>query len=297
MLEFLPITLDRRDALHPRLYAAGRKGCEYSFANLLLWIAPRGGCAEVAGCVCTRVTWKSGARYFFPAGIGDPTAALELLRLDAAERGEPFRLAGVTERDKTMLELFYPGRFTFTLQRDMFDYTYPVEQLAELAGKKLQAKRNHINRFISEHPDWRVEPITEENVELCRSCAQKWFLAHDAKDGAREQEILETALSNFRTLGMEGLLLMDGDEALAFSLGNRITEKTFDVNFEKADAEIHGSFAIINREMARMVRGRYPDVEVLNREDDMGLPGLRKAKESYQPILLQKYFAEWRTEV
>ena len=293
MLNFSPITLDRREQLHPLLYAAGRQGCEYSFANLLFWMPKNTGIAEAAGFLCVRMTWKGSERFLFPAGVGDPSAAIELLRRDAQERGVKFQLGGVTKKDRQLLELFYPGRFSFTLQRDMFDYTYPVEQLAELAGKKLQAKRNHINRFVSEHPDWRTEPITEENVELCRRCAQKWFLAHDAKDGEREHGILETALANFRYLQMEGLLLMDGDEPLAFSLGNRITEKTFDVNFEKADADVHGSFAIINREMARMVRGKYPEVEVLNREDDMGMPGLRKAKESYQPILLEKHFAAW----
>ncbi len=108
MLNFLPITIDRRDAIHPKLYAAGRLGCEYSFANLLFWMSSAGGFAEAAGFVCVRLVWKNSARYLFPAGIGDPTGALELLRLDAAERGEPFRLAGVTERDKRLLEMFYP---------------------------------------------------------------------------------------------------------------------------------------------------------------------------------------------
>ena len=93
---------------------------------------------------------------------------------------------------------------------------------------------------------------------------------------------------------MEGLLLLDGDKPLAFSLGNRITQTVFDVNFEKADADVNGSYAIINREMARMVRSRYPQVELLNREEDMGVPGLRKAKESYRPILLEKSHAIWK---
>ncbi|MBR3849484.1 MAG: DUF2156 domain-containing protein [Oscillospiraceae bacterium] len=96
-----------------------------------------------------------------------------------------------------------------------------------------------------------------------------------------------------RELELEGLLLLDGNEPLAFSMGNRITEKVFDVNFEKADADVQGSFALINREMARMVRDRYPQVELLNREEDMGVPGLRKAKESYRPILLEKSRALW----
>lgn len=293
MLNFLPITLDRRGEIHPLLYGAGRQGCEYSFANLLFWMSAFTDYTTVGGFVCVRMKSKQGERFLFPAGVGDPTAAIELLRRDAAERGVPFQMVGVTKNDRRLLEMFYPGRFLFTVLRDMSDYTYPVEQLAELAGKKLQAKRNHINHFIAEHPDWRTEPISEGNVELCRRCAQKWFLAHGESDGEREHGILETALMNMQTLGMEGLLLLEGDEPLAFSLGNRITEKVFDVNFEKADADVHGSFAVINREMARMVRSRYPEVTLLNREDDMGLPGLRKAKESYQPILLEKYSAVW----
>ncbi len=293
MLNFQAITMDKRSELHPLLYAAGRQDCVSTFANMLLWM---GGYAEYAildGFVCVRIRGDHGEFFYFPAGVGDPAAAIERLRQDAAERNIPFRLGGVTEENRAFLEAAFPGKFSFTTNRDHFDHLYPVEQLAELAGKKLQAKRNHINRFAAEHPDWRTEPISEQNLALCRSCAHRWLAKHGDKDAAREFGILEQAMDCMRELELEGLLLLDGNEPLAFSMGNRITEKVFDVNFEKADADVQGSFALVNREMARMVRDRYPQVELLNREEDMGVPGLRKAKESYRPILLEKSRALW----
>ena len=76
-------------------------------------------------------------------------------------------------------------------------------------------------------------------------------------------------------------------------MGNRIRPTVFDVNFEKADATVNGAYAIINRDFARMLRARYPELELLNREDDMGLEGLRRAKESYVPdLLLDKLLLE-----
>lgn len=80
---------------------------------------------------------------------------------------------------------------------------------------------------------------------------------------------------------------------VAFSMGNRIREDTFDVNYEKAVADVNGAYSIVNREFARLLRARYPELRFLNREDDMGIEGLRRAKESYAPdILLEKYLAE-----
>ena len=92
---------------------------------------------------------------------------------------------------------------------------------------------------------------------------------------------------------MEGAALFTPDRLVAFTMGNRIRPTVFDVNFEKADATVNGAYAIINRDFARMLRARYPELELLNREDDMGLEGLRRAKESYVPdLLLDKLLLE-----
>jgi len=294
MLEFRKVTLEDREWIHEMLYHAGRKGCEYSFANLFFWLCRNGGVARVGDHLCFQTCYGGFCSFFYPAGQGDVRPVIELLRQEAGERGVPFVLRGVTWEDREELERLYPGKFTFTLLRDSYDYTYPVEKLANLAGKKLQAKRNHINRFIAEHPDWFTEPLTEANTKKCEEMARRWYEEHaDAKSLDTEKAALFTALSNRERMGMVGLVLYDGENVVGFSIGNRITKKVFDVNFEKAFAAIPGAYALVNREFSRMIAAQCPEVELLNREDDMGLEGLRKAKESYGPDLLENMIAKW----
>lgn len=294
MLEFRKLTLADRAWVHEILYRADRHGCEYSFANLYLWICRSGGVARVGDFICPAVFGKKRSIWLWPAGEGDVFPVLEELRRDAMERGLPFVLAGVTEEDIPVLEGLYPGKFAIEFHRDSCDYRYPIEKLCELSGKKLQSKRNHINRFLQEHPAWRTEEITEENLPLCRKITADWAKNHE--DGENEVALLEHVFSHREEMGMEGILLLDGDTPLGFSMGNRITETMFDVNFEKAYADVQGAYPLVNREFARYVRGKYPEITTLNREDDMGLEGLRKAKESYHPDLLRKHRATWEGE-
>ena len=153
MLEFRKLQLSDRQRVHALLFGAHRRGCEYSFANLYFWLMQSG---EVAFCddylVC-RMCWGGQCSYLYPAGSGDIYPVLEAMRQDAMGQNIPFILRSVTEDDRKVLEEIYPEKFRFVEHRDSFDYLYPVEKLADLAGKKLQAKRNHINRFTAEHPN------------------------------------------------------------------------------------------------------------------------------------------------
>ena len=154
MLHFKTVTMEDRPWIHELLYNAGRKGCEYSFANLFFWLSHHSRVAQVGDYLCIRTCYGGKCSYFYPAGQGDVHPVLEQLRQDAESIGAPFLLRSVTEEDRAELERLYPNRFDFTPLRDAFDYTYPIEKLTTLAGKKLQAKRNHINRFIADNPDW-----------------------------------------------------------------------------------------------------------------------------------------------
>lgn len=294
MLDFKPLTIEDRAWVQAITLPAGRTVCDYSFLNLLLWTSERGGVARVGDFLCPAAEWEGETHYFYPVGRGDPSPALEAIRADAQARGIRFLLYGVTNPDRRVLELFYPGRFTFLPMRDCWDYLYPVWQLTELAGKSLQAKRNHINRFCAEHPDWKTLPLSEETAPLCMDFAERWYAQHAPHEWlSDEREELIFAIRNFRALGADGLLLSSGDGIVAFSLGCRLTETVYDVNFEKADPTVNGAYALINREFARMVAATYPEITQINREDDMGLEGLRKAKESYHPQLLEISEAVW----
>ena len=299
MIEFHKLSPADVAWTRPILERCAYPGADYTFCNMYFWDGYYGRAAKIDGFV-TQATAHSGKLIcLFPAGQGDIVPVLEQLHETAQARRLKLCLRSVTDDTRALLEQAMPGRFTFTEYRDSFDYIYTVEELCELHGKKLQAKRNHINRFLQDHDDWHTERVTPENLILCEQLAHEWYANHPAGRAIDNEKVaLRRALDNFEFLGLDGLLLFAGSSVVAFSIGGRMHERYYDVMFEKADADIPGAYPLINREFARMVREKYPAVEFLNREDDMGEEGLRKAKESYQPtVLLRKYTADWQEDV
>lgn len=296
MIDFHTPTIDDRAWLHPLLYASGQPGAEYTFNNAFFWSGYYGGVAQVEGFALQACVRENKLVSFFPVGVGDAAPALSALLTEARERGLSLRLRGVTDAIRQELERLCPGRWTYTPYRDSFDYIYTVEELTQLHGKKLQAKRNHCNRFSADHPNWYTEPVTEANLHHCRALTARWYAEHgESHQLCMEKIALERAFTHFSQLDMDGMLLFDGQEPVAYALGVRMNERYYDVNFEKSFASIPGAYALINREFSRMVAEKYPAVQFLNREDDMGEPGLRRAKESYQPtLLLEKFTADWQ---
>lgn len=294
MLKFRPITLQDRDALASFLYHADGYGAEASFVTLFLWGDQKLAFFEGEPVILSKFSSES---YAFPARNRDLKAVVEAFLADARERGFPCRIFGLLERDIARMESLFPGRFRYRPVRNSFDYIYEIDHLADLHGKKLQAKRNHCNRFEEEHPDYRVLPLDASVLPRCREFTEKWYDVHiengSESDFSGERIAIAKAFDNFDALGMEGIALETDGKLVAFSMGNRIREDTYDVNFEKAMAQVNGAYPMINREFARLIRQRYPEIRYLNREDDMGIAGLRRAKESYTPdILLEKYLAE-----
>ena len=288
MITFSPITVSDRVSFFPLIEKADRLGCETSFVNLVTWMSAYGGAARLGDFIL--VQCNDG--YLFPTGTGDLGAAIDALREDAAARGRALKIFGVTESEREALTSLYPDAFSFESKRDVFDYLYPAEQLAELRGKKLQSKRNHCNRFEAIY-DYRAEPMTAADTDDCRAFCEAWYAERPDEDFSAERRAIGIALDNFDALGMVGLLLYADGKLAAFTMGNRQNRRVFDVNYEKARSDIEGAYSMINREFARRIVREYPEIELLNREDDMGLEGLRKAKLSYQPQLLKKYSAVW----
>jgi hypothetical protein len=225
--------------------------------------------------------------YLYPVGQGDRKLALDTVIRDARKRGIPCRLNGLTQDDCGELERLYPGQFHYHFDRDAYDYVYSIEDLAELKGRKYQKKRNHLNRFRTEHPEHRLIPITPENLERVGAFVEKWYQlrkqADPQEDYLMEQAAIAKSLEHYEELGFEGMLLEDGGEILAVTMATRLNRDTFDIHFEKALDIADGSYAAINQGFAAYLREKYPQVRWLNREDDLGLEGLRKAKLSYYP--------------
>ena len=188
-----------------------------------------------------------------------------------------------------------PRRFEFKRQRPLYDYIYTSEKLINLSGKKLQSKRNHINRFTAQHSDYKYISITENPSEVsrCKDMLEKWYnLNKESSDDSLELDFITTSLylDNFEALKLRaGAIEVDG-EFIAFSLGAKLSEDTFIVHVEKAFADIQGAYPIINQQF---VINEAAEFTYINREEDMGYPSLRKAKMSYRPdILLEKYIVK-----
>lgn len=294
MIDFKPLRLWNKP-LYDRFLMEGQpRGCEYSFANLYLWGRQSGTVLGNRLVLFSRFSGK--CVYPFPVGDGPLKPAIDAIMDDARERGIPCCLTGLVGEEKEALEALYPEKFRFVCARDTFDYVYDIDDLAELRGKKLQKKRNHLNRFLAAHPDWRGESLSAENTAAAREFVTRWYEVRQAEDPmgdyAMERHALTVALDQWDKLGMEGLLLWDGDTLLGFTMGNPLSRDTFDVNFEKARANVDGAYTAINWAFARYLREKHPQLRFLNREDDLGMEGLRKAKLSYKPHhLVEKCWA------
>ena len=222
--------------------------------------------------------------------------AIDAIIDDARERGIPCRLIALTEEDCGLLEILYPGKFRFHNDRDSYDYVYDIHALADLKGRKYQKKRNHLNRFRQENPRFEMAVITQDNLPAVKRLVEKWYalrLQVDPRgDFHMEQAALKKALENMDKLELEGLLLSTEAGPVAMTLGSFLSDDTFDVHFEKALDIADGAYPAINNGFANYLREKYPQLRYLNREDDMGIDGLRKAKESYYPHhMVEKHWA------
>lgn len=293
MLNFQTVDLSMREEMNTILQRIPDPGCECTFANLYLWGPQRAAIED--GFVYILSKHAGADSYFLPIGQGDLKAAVRRLAQDAVKRGVPLSMYAVTDRTRAELDAAFPDTFCYYEVRNGFDYLYDIDRLADLRGKKLQAKRNHIHRFQAACPEARLLPLDRALFPRCREMIAKWYRQHEAygtgDDFFSEKHALSRLLESYEVLGFEGLAVENDGEIIALTMGNRIHETVFDVNFEKAFADIPGAYAYINCAFASHIREKYPQVKTLNREDDMGLEGLRKAKLSYYPDLLLKKYA------
>jgi hypothetical protein len=224
--------------------------------------------------------------------------AIAALRAWCRLEGQDLTLWGVTKEEKEELEFACPGAFDFSAARDSWDYVYEVRRLAELTGNKMHGKKNHVNRFIKTHEDWRFEVFGEENFTAVCRMHYEWrqrYGCGDQESLKAEYCAVERCLLHYRALGVLGGVLWANGAAAAFSLASPLGNESFDVHAEKAFHDMPGAYQMINREMARLILRLYPKVKWLNREDDAGDEGLRKAKTSYRPdMMVEKYVATER---
>ena len=266
-------------------FSEKERGCEVTFANLYMW--GEQNIAEYDGNLL--LFSKFGERYLYPypLGAGDKKKAIDAIILDARERGVPLYISGIGKTAKKTIEELYPDKFRFDTREGSYDYVYSRDDLADLPGKKYHQKRTHINRFLEDFPNYCLLPIAKDNLHMVRNMAAEWYndrlLESPESDFDMEMTALDRALSSYSALSFEGLILLDGERVLAFTIASRMSNDTFDVHFEKALSVARGAYPMINSSFAKYIREKYPEIRFLDREEDMGIEGLRKAKRSYHP--------------
>ena len=292
MIKFEKLDPAKKALYDEYLLNCEQRGCEYNFANLYLWGRQRATFLDNNLVFFSQFNQRSV--YLFPLCRGDLKQVLDAIIHDARTRGIPCRLTSLTHADCDKLEQLYPGQFRIHHDRSSFDYIYSIEELATLKGKKFQKKRNHLNKFKLLHPHYSLHPITDENTPAVQALLDKWYAnrleADPTADFQMEQAAIYRALRHREELGMDGLILMDKGHLLAMTLGSPLSQNTFDVQFEKAIDE--NAYVAMCNGFAGYLREKYPQLQYLNREDDLGIEGLRKSKLAYNPVMLiEKHWA------
>ena len=300
MIDFRKLTAEDLDRFQKFLPLCQGRGCEYSFVNQSIWGRQR--VAFLDDFLVLFAQYGRNSVYPFPLGWGDHKPILDAIIHDAQMRGIPCRISSMTEEDCRLLESLYPGQFRFHADRDHYDYVYPIQALATLSGKRYQSKRNFANRFHANHPDAHFLLLDDSTEDMARRLVARWceekLAADPLADFVLELTALDRAFRHREALGLEGLVLMADGQAIAMTMGSRLSTDTFDIHFEKAISGYDGAYAAVNRGFAQHLLEKYPEVAFLNREDDMGIEGLRKAKLSYHPDhLVEKYWARlWEAD-
>ena len=294
-LQFRALQPEDKSWADPILRAEDSLSSVGCFGTLYLWGPIYGQTtARLGERILNRFDQEGRVSFAYPMGSGPLLPAIRVMEDLAAAEGQPLVLRGLTAGQRQRLEQELPGRFTFREDRDVADYIYEVEKLATLSGKKLQAKRNHCNRFERENPGWRFEPLEARHFADCLALLDRWA---EERRGERdegemdgERRAIEAAFLHYGELELLGGCLFARDRLVAFTLGEKCGGESVDVRFEKADPNLEGAFAMINREFARLVAATCPEVKYLNREEDLGIEALRKAKLSYRPAFLAEKF-------
>ena len=266
---------------------------EYSFTFTYMW-------RNILGYKATQLDGflvlksEKDQSYLYPPGSGNVKPVIEAMVADAKACGHGFTFFTILAEQRALLETLFPDMFDFQPIPKYDDYIYDAQNLITLKGKKLHSKRNHINRFKAEYPDWSYEAITPLNMSEVIAMSRDWCRQNMCESRSLQHECaaLDAALHDYSGLQMDGGLIRVGGEIAAFSMGDRLTHDTYLVHVEKAKTEFHGIYSVINQQFAEH---NCADYTYINREDDSGDEGLRKAKMSYYPIMrTEKYEASLR---
>lgn len=289
---FTPLTQGRVDVIKPYVDAAPTRSCDFTVGGLMLWAPYFNYAYTVVGDMLIVKGVSEADRistaFLPPIGAGPIDRGLEVIKEMCASRGVPPLLTAVPE--ELLPVVMRAGATGVEELRGFDDYLYRAEALASLSGKKLAKKRNHVNRFLVDNPDCAVEEISLENIDQVIDFYEKMPVKLGGSSGLYDRLMTRGVLHHWGEYPFEGTLLRIGREGVvAFSIAE-VMGDTVHVHIEKANHEVAGAGEAINKFGVERIMSLNDRVEWVNRQDDAGDEGLRRAKLSYCPAsLIHKY--------
>lgn len=297
MLGFKQLELSDKEILNKFFHANHNQNSECTFTNLFMWRR------------CYAVRWAVTDNHLIiepnafesswilpPYGLEEDDAmfkaAIEHAARDYKTRDKQLVIRAVTEKEKERIERLFPDKFEFTEEEDIEDYIYDGEKMRTLKGRKLSKKRNHINAFKQEYPDYKIVELNEENAEKAWDFVERWCGQRNCNfeidDSILcEREAICDALVYMKDLDYKGMMIEIDGRVVALTFGEMVNDDTVVIHVEKAFPEYRGLYPVINQDNLNRF---WENAVYVNREEDMGLEGLRHAKKSYYPEYLLKKF-------
>lgn len=291
---FKELTLEDKAVFDGYLASFNTQASELSFTNLYMWRRKYHFKYAVFGRFLWILNVSDSGKWYFSPPIGDYTgdvkASIDVLQDYLRSQNRPLIIKKAERSIMTAIRTLYPDQITVTEMRDDFDYLYDYQGLQTLKGNLYHKKRNHVNKFLKTYPNWSYEALEDDNTEEVKVCLDRWCSHHNCAgnpDLSHERMAIEDALDHRIILGFNGGLLRINGTVEAFTLAEQLNPDTTVIHIEKADLAMDGLYAAINQ---LYLENCPSPTTLVNREQDMGLEGLRRAKESYQPVgFVEKY--------
>lgn len=295
MLQFSDLSIKDRDVFNKYLKSERYEGSEMNFTNFFMWKDVYNfRYTELHEHLCIIAVPKVGIPYaMIPVGSGEGAkleAIVSELMAYFEAKGWKFSFKRVEENKLDLFKALNAFNFKFDEDRDNSDYLYTSSDLINLKGKKYDGKRNHINKFKKSYADYEYRTITENEIDDCKIILENWCAEHtcdENSDFSCEKRANNELLDNYNVLQVKGAIMYVDGKPEAFTVGELLNDNTAVIHIEKANSSVNGLYTYINQQFCTNV---WKDCELINREQDLGLEGLRKAKLSYNPAkLVTKY--------
>lgn len=296
-MRFKKLDLEDKKIIDKYIYPYKFLSCEYSFTSLYIW---KDACDVeytifMDALIIKKKDFQGNYHFMQPLGYSKENLKeiIEALKAFRAENNMKYLFKDLEESFIQEVNALFNEKYEFCIKedRDNFDYLYEAQKLMSFSGKKLHAKKNHYN-FFTKNYNYKVVDIDindEKVINDVSEAAEKWYRETDEKDSKLYYELLaiKDIINNMNILNLHGVAVYVDEKLAAFSIGERLNEKLAVIHIEKGARNINGVYSFIAK---TLIDRCFNNAEIINREQDLGIEGLRKAKMSYYPLKLEKKF-------